>query len=158
MLGAFWLSWRSQLPFAIGGPDGNTTSILAAMAASGVASAESVDLASQTPDIIEKLEDCIRARRPIEFVFSMFPCKGCHPLRTMARRGSEIDFGEVKCLVRLVRLVAALRRVYRPGARITILSNGRRYSEVFFEQESEVETYRSNIAALIGFLGSADVL
>lgn len=36
MLGAFWLSWRSQLPFAIGGPDGNTTSILAAMAA-GVA-------------------------------------------------------------------------------------------------------------------------
>ena len=34
VLGAFWLSWRSQLPFAIGGPDGNTTSILAAMAAS----------------------------------------------------------------------------------------------------------------------------
>lgn len=34
LLGAFWLSWRSQLPFAIGGPDGNTTSILAAMAAS----------------------------------------------------------------------------------------------------------------------------
>ena len=33
MLGAFWLAWRSQLPFAIGGPDGNTTSILAAMAA-----------------------------------------------------------------------------------------------------------------------------
>ncbi|MCA0213248.1 MAG: cyclic nucleotide-binding domain-containing protein [Proteobacteria bacterium] len=33
MVGAFWLSWRSQLPFAIGGPDGNTTSILAAMAA-----------------------------------------------------------------------------------------------------------------------------
>lgn len=37
MLGAFWLSWRSQLPFAIGGPDGNTTSILAAMAASAAA-------------------------------------------------------------------------------------------------------------------------
>lgn len=36
MLGAFWLSWRSQLPFAIGGPDGNTTSILAAMAAGAV--------------------------------------------------------------------------------------------------------------------------
>jgi len=33
MIGAFWLAWRSQLPFAIGGPDGNTTSILAAMAA-----------------------------------------------------------------------------------------------------------------------------
>jgi len=33
MLGAFWLAWRSQLPFAIAGPDGNTTSILAAMAA-----------------------------------------------------------------------------------------------------------------------------
>ncbi|MBX3587596.1 MAG: SLC26A/SulP transporter family protein [Ramlibacter sp.] len=33
-LGAFWLAWRSELPFAVGGPDGNTTSILAAMAAS----------------------------------------------------------------------------------------------------------------------------
>ncbi|HVZ43252.1 MAG TPA: SulP family inorganic anion transporter [Ramlibacter sp.] len=39
-LGAFWLAWRSQLPFAIGGPDGNTTSILAAMAATlGIAAA-----------------------------------------------------------------------------------------------------------------------
>ena len=33
VLGAFWLAWRSQLPFAIAGPDGNTTSIMAAMAA-----------------------------------------------------------------------------------------------------------------------------
>jgi len=32
-IGAFWLAWRSQLPFAIGGPDGNTTSILAGMIA-----------------------------------------------------------------------------------------------------------------------------
>ena len=32
-LGALWLSARSQLPFAIAGPDGNTTSILAGMAA-----------------------------------------------------------------------------------------------------------------------------
>ncbi|MBI2772163.1 MAG: SLC26A/SulP transporter family protein [Burkholderiales bacterium] len=33
LFGAFWLAWRSQLPFALGGPDGNTLSILAAMAA-----------------------------------------------------------------------------------------------------------------------------
>ncbi|MGC1172661.1 SulP family inorganic anion transporter [Polaromonas sp.] len=33
MLGAFWLAWRSELPFAIAGPDGSTLSILAAMAA-----------------------------------------------------------------------------------------------------------------------------
>lgn len=32
-IGSMWLSWRSQLPFALAGPDGNTTSILAAMAA-----------------------------------------------------------------------------------------------------------------------------
>jgi len=36
--GAFWLAWRSGLPFAVGGPDGNTTSILAAMSA-GLAAA-----------------------------------------------------------------------------------------------------------------------
>ncbi len=38
MLGAFWLAWRSQLPFAIAGPDGNTTSIMAAMASTLVLS------------------------------------------------------------------------------------------------------------------------
>ncbi|MGE4241455.1 SLC26A/SulP transporter family protein [Ramlibacter sp.] len=32
-VGALWLGWRSQLPFAVAGPDGNTTSILATMAA-----------------------------------------------------------------------------------------------------------------------------
>ena len=32
-IGSSWLAWRSQMPFALAGPDGNTTSILAAMAA-----------------------------------------------------------------------------------------------------------------------------
>ncbi len=36
-LGAFWLAWRSELPFAIAGPDGSTLSILAAMAATAAA-------------------------------------------------------------------------------------------------------------------------
>ncbi len=33
-IGACWLSLRSQMPFAVSGPDGNTTSIMAGMAAS----------------------------------------------------------------------------------------------------------------------------
>ncbi|MES3003764.1 MAG: SulP family inorganic anion transporter [Pseudomonadota bacterium] len=33
MTGAFWMAWRSQLPFAVAGSDANTTSILAAAAA-----------------------------------------------------------------------------------------------------------------------------
>lgn len=40
-VGAIWLAWRSQLPTAIGGPDGNATSILAAMLAAIAAGASS---------------------------------------------------------------------------------------------------------------------
>lgn len=41
VLGAFWLAWRSELPFAIAGPDGSTLSILAAMAATTAGAAGS---------------------------------------------------------------------------------------------------------------------
>jgi SulP family sulfate permease len=45
-LGALWLAWRSQLPFAVGGPDGNTTSILAATAATAAAASGAASQAS----------------------------------------------------------------------------------------------------------------
>ncbi len=48
-VGAFWLSLRSQLPFAVAGPDGNTTSILAGMTA---ALAGSVPAAAQGPQLL----------------------------------------------------------------------------------------------------------
>ena len=132
--------------------------ILEALSACGAAVPESVHAASDDPDILEKLGYFAKSRRRVDFVLSLFPCKGCHPLRTLATRGSEVDFGDVKCLLQLVRLVAAIRRVHRPGAHITILSNGRRYSDVFFEHQSDVDLYRVNIAELIRFLGCEDVI
>ena len=51
-IGACWLASRSQLPFALGGPDGNTTSILAAMSATLAASAPG---AAQAPQLLALL-------------------------------------------------------------------------------------------------------
>lgn len=48
-VGAFWLALRSQLPFAVAGPDGNTTSILAGMTA---AVAGSLSTAMQGPHLL----------------------------------------------------------------------------------------------------------
>ncbi|WP_374663268.1 SulP family inorganic anion transporter [Ramlibacter sp.] len=48
-VGALWLALRSQLPFAVAGPDGNTTSILAGMTA---AVAGSVSTAVQGPNLL----------------------------------------------------------------------------------------------------------
>ncbi|TWO71856.1 cyclic nucleotide-binding domain-containing protein [Caenimonas sedimenti] len=46
-IGCIWLSWRSQMPFALAGPDGNTTSILAAMAAALAGTAAATGDATQ---------------------------------------------------------------------------------------------------------------
>jgi pyoverdine/dityrosine biosynthesis protein Dit1 len=132
--------------------------ILESLSHCGVVAPDSAQAAAGHADIVAKLAQATDAQMPVEFVLSLFPCKGCHPLRTLARSGSEIDFGDVVCLVRLVRLIAAVSRVHRHGARITILSNGRRYSDVFFEQRSDVDLYRSNIRDLIRFLGCEDVI
>jgi len=132
--------------------------ILEALATCGVAVPESLRDAAHDQDILGKLASFVKSRRRVDFVLSLFPCKGCHPLRTLASRGSEVDLGDVKCLVRLVQLVAAIGRVHRPGACITILSNGRRYSDVFFEHRSDVDLYRANLHALIRFLGCGDVI
>lgn len=132
--------------------------ILEALSAGGIAVPQSLRDAAGDEDIVGKLAAFLASGRPVDFVLSLFPCKGCHPLRTLASRGSEVDLGDVRCLVRLVRLVAAIGRIHRPGARITILSNGRRYSDVFFEQRSDVDLYRANLHALTRFLGCDDVI
>jgi SulP family sulfate permease len=46
-IGSSWLAWRSQMPFALAGPDGNTTSILAAMAAALAGTAAATGDATQ---------------------------------------------------------------------------------------------------------------
>jgi pyoverdine/dityrosine biosynthesis protein Dit1 len=138
--------------------DCDVSDILDALQSSGIADAESLRSAKGDRQIAGKLREDLRNGRPLKFILSLFPCKGCHPLRTFARTGAEIDLGEVACVVRLVRLLASINRIYRPGARLTILSNGRRYSDVFFEQQSHVDGYRENIRKLIAFLGCQDVI
>jgi pyoverdine/dityrosine biosynthesis protein Dit1 len=145
-------------PAVPAGIDCDVSDILDALLSSGIADAESLLSAKGDHQIAGKLLQDLRNGRPITFILSLFPCKGCHPLRTFARSGAEVDLGEVACVVRLVRLLASINRIYRSGARLTILSNGRRYSDVFFEQRSQVDGYRENIRKLIAFLGCQEVI
>lgn len=99
------------------------------------------------------LSDVLKCGRPVEFIVSLFPCKIAHPLRTLARSGHEVDIGEVASLLRFYEIALAVSLLHKPGAKVRILSNGYRYTDVFGEHRFDVPGYRRNVEALIRLLG-----
>ena len=79
-------------------------------------------------------------------------------MRTFASQGSEVDLSEIAALLRLYELASGIGILYSPGASITILSNGIRYSDVFCEPETNTINYRKNVQKIIEFFGLKNVI
>ena len=92
-------------------------------------------------EIIESIETSINDSKPIELVFSFFPCKVRQPLKTMAKSGSEIDIGEIASLLRLYEICYGIMQIYEPGAKFNIMCDGFRYQDCFFDSDAAIHGY-----------------
>lgn len=88
----------------------------------------------------------VRAGQPIAIVLPAFPAKSPNPEKTL---GKLPDFGEVLALRRLEELCRAVEAIYRPGARLTICSDGRVFGDLVRVTDAEIDAYG---AALDGIL------
>jgi len=95
---------------------------------------------------LKRAQDFIARGEPIHFVLPAFPAKS--PNRTKVL-GTLPDFGESLALDFLQALCDRIRALYAPGARITIGSDGRVFSDVVGVSDRDVTAYTAELRRLI---------
>lgn len=92
----------------------------------------------------------VEARRQIEFVIAAFPCKSPNLNKVL---GTAPDMAERLSLIFLNALCQRIQLYYPPGARITICSDGRVFSDLVGVTDAVVDVYQLEIRNLIYELG-----
>ncbi|HEY4000136.1 MAG TPA: isocyanide synthase family protein [Candidatus Xenobia bacterium] len=103
-------------------------------------------LAPHLPKIVAKVE----RRQPITFVLPAFPGKSPNLAKVL---GVLPDMAERRALTFLQQLCERIGRIYPPGARIILASDGRVFSDVVGIRDEDVSAYRDELRAMIVELG-----
>lgn len=83
-------------------------------------------------------------------ILPAFPAKSPNPQKTATHKP---DFGEVVALTRLNTLCTCITDIYKSGAKITICSDGRVFSDVVQVCDGAVDVYGREIRAIINERG-----
>jgi pyoverdine/dityrosine biosynthesis protein Dit1/AcrR family transcriptional regulator len=95
---------------------------------------------------LPKVRRFVTAGEPIHLLLPAFPAKSPSPQKVIGRLP---DLGEELALLFLGRICAELKAVYPPGARITICSDGRVFSDLVGVSDQDVTDYGHEITRML---------
>ena len=93
----------------------------------------------------------LSANEPLHFLLPAFPAKSPSPKKVLGRLP---DMAEELALQFLDHLCAEIRQIYSPGARITICSDGRVFSDLVGVTDQDVTDYGAEIVRYTERLGT----
>lgn len=96
---------------------------------------------------LQKVMSAIIKNQPIEFALPAFPGKSPNPEKVL---GPLPDMAERYSLKFLNDLCESIKRLYAPGARIILCSDGRVFSDAVGMHEEDVTNYQLEISKIIG--------
>src|SRR6185312_4011864 len=100
---------------------------------------------------LAKVRRFVRAGEPIHFLLPAFPAKSPSPRKVLGRLP---DLAEELALSFLEQVCNEIREVYPAGARITICSDGRVFSDLVGVSDVDVSDYGREIEAIIERIGA----
>ncbi len=101
-----------------------------------------------------KLIPALVQGQPIHMILPAFPAKSPNRNKTL----SDLpDFGELLGLIRLQELCDEIRSIHAPGARCTICSDGRVFSDLVGVTDEAVTRYREELKTIIRQTGIRDL-
>ncbi|GAA2240059.1 MULTISPECIES: isocyanide synthase family protein [Kitasatospora] len=98
------------------------------------------------PEQLRQLADFVRTGDPIVFTLPGFPCKSPSPAKVL---GHLPDEGERLSLTFLNELCETVGKVYAPGARMVICSDGHIFGDLIHVPDHHIDAYSDELAAMI---------
>lgn len=95
---------------------------------------------------LSQVISAIEKREPITFVLPAFPAKSPNPAKVL---GTLPDMAERLSLEFLNSLCEQIQKVYSPGAKVIICSDGRVFNDVLDINDSDVTRYQKGLANLL---------
>ncbi|MBQ0987480.1 isocyanide synthase family protein [Streptomyces sp. F63] len=106
--------------------------------------------AGMFPHQLSRIAGFVREGAPVVFTLPGFPCKSPNPAKVL---GDLPDTGERLSLAFLHTLCRDIERVYPPGARMVICSDGHVFGDLIGVPDERIDAYADELRALIGRLG-----
>ena len=103
---------------------------------------------------LARVELAVCARKPVHFIIPAFPGKSANPEKTL---GALPDLGERLALQFLQSICNEIRAIYPPGARITICSDGRVFSDLVRIKEEDVDGYKRSLFEFMETLSASSL-
>ncbi|MGW7637442.1 L-tyrosine/L-tryptophan isonitrile synthase family protein [Streptomyces decoyicus] len=135
-------------------PDTSPTSIGAAILKLLLPHHRTTDRAPATaeafPHQIHRMAHFVGRGAPIVFTLPGFPCKSPNPAKVL---GHLPDQGERLSLTFLNTLCAEIERIYPPGARVIICSDGHVFGDLIHVSDEHIDAYADELRTLIARWG-----
>ncbi|MEO0335840.1 MAG: isocyanide synthase family protein, partial [Pseudomonadota bacterium] len=103
---------------------------------------------------LEKVQRAVLKNEQVVFVLTAFPGKSPNRAKVL---GSHPDMAEKQALKFLNSLCIKIQKIYKPGAKVVICSDGRVFSDVVGMPESDVTSYQDQIDTMIADLGLQNI-
>jgi L-tyrosine isonitrile synthase len=102
------------------------------------------------PYQLRRIAECVCDGAPVVFTLPGFPCKSPNPAKVL---GHLPDQGERLSLTFLDTLCTEIQRVYPPGARVIICSDGHIFGDLIGVPDDYIDAYVDELRIQIGRLG-----
>lgn len=100
---------------------------------------------------LKRILTSISRNQPVVFVLPAFPGKSPNPGKVL---GTRPDMAERQSLAFLNQLCRRVEKIYAPGARIVLCSDGRVFNDVVGIEDQDITTYQKDLNAMITELGA----
>lgn len=100
---------------------------------------------------LEQVQAFVDAQEPVHLVLPAFPAKAPNPEKVLGRLP---DMGEWLALESLVSLLDDIAEAHRPGAILTICSDGQVFTDAVGITDADVSAYRRRLESMIDELGT----
>lgn len=103
---------------------------------------------------LPKVRRFVANNEPVHLLLPAFPAKSPNPRKVLGRLP---DMAEELALKFLESVCGEIREFYAPGARVTICSDGRVFSDLVGVTDADVTEYGREISSALGRLGAASL-
>ncbi|WP_030347497.1 L-tyrosine/L-tryptophan isonitrile synthase family protein [Streptomyces sp. NRRL S-1022] len=102
------------------------------------------------PHQLRRITAFVRDNAPVVFTLPGFPCKSPNPAKVL---GHLPDQGERLSLTFLNTLCSEIERIYPPGARVIICSDGHVFGDLIGVPDDHIDAYADDLRIQIGRMG-----